>query len=326
MKAVVQEGFGPPDVLRLAEIDRPEIGSGEVLVRVRAAALNPYDWHMLRGDPKIARLIPGAVGLTKPRNPVAGLDAAGVVEAVGADVTELQAGDEVVGFCPGALAEYASARADTLIRKPARLTFEQAATLPIAATTALRGVREVGQVRDAHRVLIIGAAGGVGHFAVQVAAALGAEVTGVCGPGGTDLVRSLGAVRVIDYTTADFTRERARYDVVFDNVGNRPLRLVRRVLTPAGTLVLNGGGSPGEVIGPIAPMVGAAAINGLVRQHLRFLPARQDKDELTALAGLIGDGKLTPVIDRTYSLADTADGLRYVEAGHVHGKVVITVA
>jgi len=325
MKAVVQERFGQPDVLRLAEIDRPEIGPGEVLVRVRAAALNPYDWHMLRGDPKIVRLIPGAVGLTRPRNPVAGLDAAGVVEAVGGDVTELQAGDEVLGFCPGALAEYASAGADALVRKPASLTFEQAATLPIAATTALRGVKEVGQVREGNRVLIIGAAGGVGHFAVQVAAALGAEVTGVCGPGGTALVRSLGAARVIDYTASDFTRELARYDVIFDNVGNRPLRLVRRALTPAGTLVLNGGGSPGEVIGPIAPMLGAAAINGLVRQHLRFVPTRQDRKELTALAGLVDDGKLTPVIDRTYSLADTADALRYVEAGHVHGKVVIAV-
>jgi NADPH:quinone reductase-like Zn-dependent oxidoreductase len=326
MEAVVQERFGPPDVLRLAEIGKPEIGPAEVLVRVRAAALNPYDWHMLRGDPMIARLIPGAVGLTRPRNPVAGLDAAGVVEAVGADVSEFQAGDEVFGFCPGALAEYASAGQDALARKPARFTFEQAATLPIAATTALRGITETGQVRDGHRVLIIGAAGGVGHFAVQIAVAVGAEVTGVCGPGGADLVRSLGATRVIDYTAADFTRERARYDVIFDNVGNRPLRRVRHALTPAGTLVLNAGGSPGKVIGAVAPMLGAAAVNGLVRQHLRFLPARQDKEELAALAGLVDDGKVTPVIDRTYPLADTADGLRYVEAGHVHGKVVITVA
>jgi len=326
MKAVVQERFGPPDVLRLAEIDRPEVAPGEVLVLVRAAALNPYEWHMLRGDPKIARLIPGAVGLTRPRSPVAGLDAAGVVEAVGADVRDLQVGDEVFGFCPGALAEYASAKAGALVHKPASLTFEHAAALPIAATTALRGVSEVGKVHDGHRVLINGAAGGVGHFAVQIAAGLGAEVTGVCGPGGTELVRSLGASRVINYTTADFTRERGRYDVIFDNVGNRPLRQLRHALAPAGTLVLNGGGAPGTVIGPIGTMFGAAAVNGLVRQHLRFVPTRQDQAELTALAGLVDDGKLTAVIDRTYSLADTAAGLRYVEAGHVHGKVVITVA
>jgi NADPH:quinone reductase-like Zn-dependent oxidoreductase len=326
MKAIVQERFGSPDVLRLVEIERPDIGPGEVLVRVRAAALNPYDWHMLRGDPMIARLIPKAVGVTRPRNPVAGLDAAGVVDRVGAGVSGLQQGDEVLGFCPGALAEYAKCGADNLVRKPASLTFEQAATLPIAATTALRGVSGVGQVRDGDRVLIIGAAGGVGHFAVQLAANLGAEVTGVCGPGGTDLVRSLGAARVIDYTSADFTSERARYDVIFDNVGNRPLRLVRRALTPAGTLVLNGGGPPGKVIGAIAPMLGAAAVNGLVRQHLRFLPSRQDKEELSTLVALVDDGKLTAVIDRAYPLADTADGLRYVEAGHVHGKVVVTVA
>ena len=223
MKAIVQDQFGPPEVLRLADIDPPEIGPGDVLVRVHAAGLNPYDWHMLRGDPLIARLIPGAVGLTRPKYRVAGLDAAGVVEAAGADVRELSAGDEVLGFCPGAFAEYARAEAGKVVPKPAGLTFGQAAAIPIAATTALRGIREVGRVRAGHRVLVDGAAGGVGSYAVQIAAALAAEVTGVCSARSAELVRSLGAAHVIDYTTDDFTRESARYDVIFDNVGNRPL-------------------------------------------------------------------------------------------------------
>jgi NADPH:quinone reductase-like Zn-dependent oxidoreductase len=326
MKAIVQDRFGPPEVLRLAEIDLPEIGPGDVLVRVCAAGLNPYDWHMLRGDPLIARLIPGAVGLTRPKYRVAGLDAAGVVEAAGADVRGLSAGDEVLGFCPGAFAEYARAEAGKVVPKPAGLTFEQAAAIPIAATTALRGIREVGRVRAGHRVLVNGAAGGVGSFAVQIAASLGAEVTGVCSARNAELVRSLGAAHVIDYTTGDFTREPARYDVILDNVGNQPLSRLRRVLAPAGILVLNGGGSPGQVVGPLGAMARAAAVNGFVRQRLRFLPTREDRAELAAITVLIEDGKLTPVLDRTYPLADTAQGLRHVEGGHARGKVVITVA
>lgn len=326
MKAIVQDRFGPPGVLRLADIDLPEIGPGDVLVRVRAAGLNPYDWHMLRGDPLIVRLIPGAVGLTRPKYRVAGLDAAGVVEAVGADVRGLSAGDEVLGFCPGAFAEYARAEAGKVVPKPAGLTFEQAAAIPIAATTALRGMREVGRVRAGQRVLVNGAAGGVGSYAVQIAAALDAEVTGVCSTRNAELVRSLGAAHVIDYTTDDFTREAARYDVILDNVGNQPLSRLRRVLVPAGILVLNGGGSPGHVVGPVGAMLRAAAVNGFVRQRLRFLPTREDRAELAAITGLIEDGKLTPVLDQTYPLADTAQGLRHVEGGHARGKVVITVA
>ena len=326
MKAIIQDRFGPPEVLRLADIDPPEIGPGDVLVRVHAAGLNPYDWHMLRGDPLIARLIPGAVGLTKPKYRVAGLDAAGVVEAAGADVRELSAGDEVLGFCPGAFAEYARAEAGKVVPKPAGLTFEQAAAIPIAATTALRGIREVGQVRAGNRVLVNGAAGGVGSYAVQIAAVLAAEVTGVCSTRNAELVRSLGAAHVIDYTTDDFTRQPARYDVIFDNVGNRPLSRLRRALAPAGILVLNGGGSPGHVVGPLGTMLRAAVVNGFVRQHLRFLPTREDRAELAAIAALIEDGKLTPVLDRTYPMADTTEALRYVEGGHAHGKVVITVA
>jgi NADPH:quinone reductase-like Zn-dependent oxidoreductase len=212
------------------------------------------------------------------------------------------------------------------VPKPTGLTFEQAAAVPMAATTALRGIREVGAVRAGHRVLVNGAAGGVGMYAVQIAVALGAEVTGVCSTGNVELVRSLGAVDVVDYTADDFTDRRAQYDVILDNVGNRPLSRLRRALTPAGTLVLNAGGSPGRVVGAIAPMLRAVAVNGLVRQHLRILPPREDGAELAAVTGLIEEGKLTPVVDRTYPLAEVAKALTYVEQGHARGKVVVTVA
>jgi NADPH:quinone reductase-like Zn-dependent oxidoreductase len=325
MKAIVQERFGPPDVLRLAEIEPPEIGADDMLVRVHAAAVNPYDWHILRGDPLIARLM-GGVGLTRPKARVAGIDAAGRVEAVGANVHGLRPGDEVLGFCPGAFAEYARAEADKVVPKPAMLSFEQAAAVPMAATTALRGIRDVGEVRTGHQVLVIGAAGGVGTYAVQIAAALGAEVTGVCSARNVELVRSIGAAHVVDYTTEDFTDTPARYDVILDNVGNRPLSRLRRALSPTGTLVLNAGGSPGRVVGAVGSILRAVAVNGFVRQRLRPLPTKQNREELLTLTGLIEDGKLTPVLDRAYPLADTAEGLRHVEHGHARGKVVITVA
>ncbi len=325
MKAIVQERFGPPDVLRLVDTGLPGIGPDDVRVRVHAAALNPYDWHMLRGDPLIARLLPDGTGLRRPRHRVAGIDAAGRVEEVGANVRGLRPGDEVLGFCPGAFAEYASAEASKVVPKPAGLTFEQAAAVPMAAATALRGIREVGEVRAGHRVLVNGAAGGVGTYAVQIAVALGAEVTGVCSTGNVELMRSLGAAHVIDYTADDFTERPSHYDVIFDNVGNRPLGRLRRALTPAGTLVLNAGGSPGRVVGAMGPMLRAVVVNGLVRQRLRILPPRQDGAELAAVTELIEDRKLTPVLDRTYPLADTATGLGYVEQGHARGKVVVTV-
>ena len=250
MKAIVQERFGPPDVLRLVDIDLPEVGVDDVLVRVHAAALNPYDWHIVRGDPLVARLM-GGVGLTRPKARVAGIDAAGGVEAVGANVRGLRPGDEVLGFFQGAFAEYARAEADKVVPKPVSLSFEQAAAVPMAGATALRAIRDVGAVRAGHRVLINGAAGGVGTYAVQIAAALGAQVTGVCSTGNVELVRSIGAAHVVDYTKQDFTDGRARYDVILDNVCNRPLRRLRRAVTPTGTLVLNGGGSPGRVVGAV---------------------------------------------------------------------------
>jgi NADPH:quinone reductase-like Zn-dependent oxidoreductase len=324
MKAIVQERFGPPDVLRLADVDQPEPGAGDVLVRVRAAALNPYDWHMLRGDPRIARL--AGIGLTRPKARVAGIDAAGVVEAAGAGVRGLRPGDEVLGFCQGAFAEYVSAPADLLAPKPAGMTFEQAAAVPMAATTALRGIRQVGGVKAAHRVLVNGAAGGVGTFAVQIGAALGAEVTGVCSARNVELVRSAGAAHVIDYAADDFTEGAVRYDVILDNVGNHPLGRLRRALTPTGTLALNGGGSPGALFGPIASLLEVTVTNLFVRQRLRPLMPAQRREELLAVTGLIEAGKLVPVLDRTFPLADAAEGLRYVEAGHARGKVVVTVA
>ncbi len=324
MKAIVQERFGPPDVLRLVDTDAPEVGADDVLVRVHAAALNPYDWHIMRGDPLIARLM-GEVGLRKPKARVAGVDAAGRVEAVGANVGGLRPGDEVLGFCQGAFAQYARAQADKLVPKPGRLSFEQAAAVPMAGTTALRGIRDVGAVKAGHRVLVNGAAGGVGTYAVQIAAALGAEVTGVCSTRNVELVRSIGAAHVVDYTTEDFTDGRVRYDVILDNVGNRPLRRLRRALTPTGILVLNGGGSPGHVLGPVGSILRAVVVNRLVRERLRLLPHEQNSDQLLTLTGLIEAGKLTPVLDRTYPLADTAEGLRRVEQGHARGKVVITV-
>jgi NADPH:quinone reductase-like Zn-dependent oxidoreductase len=325
MKAIVQERFGPPDVLQLMDTDLPEVGADDVLVRVHAAALNPYDWHMLRGDPRVARLM-GGVGLTKPKSRVAGIDAAGRVEAVGANVRGLRPGDEVLGFCPGAFAEYARAEAAMVVPKPANLTFEQAAAVPMAAATALRGIQDVGEVRAEHRVLVNGAAGGVGTFAVQIAAALGAEVTGVCSTRNIELVRSIGAAHVLDYTTEDFTDGRVHYDVILDNVGNRPLSRLRQALTPTGTLVFNAGGSPGRVFGAVGSMLRVVAVDRFVRQRLRFIPTVQRRKDLLALTGLIEAGKLTPVLDRTYPLVDVAEGLRYVEQGHARGKVVVTVA
>src|SRR4249919_2047251 len=325
MRAIVQERFGPPDVLRLVDIDLPEVGADDVLVRVQAAALNPYDWHIMRGDPLVARLM-GGVGLTRPKARVAGVDAAGRVAAVGANVRGLRPGDEVLGFCPGAFAEYARAEADKVVPKPVSLTFEQAAAVPMAGATALRGIRDVGAVRAGQRVLVNGAAGGVGTYAVQIAAALGAEVTGVCSTRNIELVRSIGAAHVVDYTTEDFTGGRTRYEVILDNVSSLPLTRLRGALTPKGTLVLNGGGTPGHVFGPVAGIARAGVANVFVSQRLRPLPTRQNRQELLAVTGLIEDGKLMPVVGRTYPLANTAEGLRHVEQGHTRGKIVITVA
>ncbi|MER6077483.1 NAD(P)-dependent alcohol dehydrogenase [Streptomyces sp. NPDC001833] len=329
MKAIVQERFGPPDVLRPADIEAPEAGTGQVLVRIRAAALNPYDWHMLRGDPYVARLL-GSVGLTRPKSRVAGIDAAGEVVAVGAGVDGLRPGDEVLGFCPGAFAEYAVTTARLLVPKPAGLTFEEAAAVPMAAVTALRGIRTVGRAEAGQRVLVNGAGGGIGTFAVQIAADLGAEVTGVCSTRNAELVRSLGAAHVVDYTREDFTDRGERHDLILDNVGGRPLGRLRRALAPHGTLVANGGGAPGHVFGAMGSLLRVAAAGPFVRQRLRpILPAVPDgpvHEDLLAVTALVEAGRLAPVVDRTYPLADAAAGVRHVEQGHARGKAVISVA
>jgi NADPH:quinone reductase-like Zn-dependent oxidoreductase len=325
MKAIVQERFGPPDVLQFVDTDQPAIGADEVLVRVHAAALNPYDWHIMRGDPYVARLM-GTVGLTRPKPRVAGVDGAGTVEAVGANVRGLRPGDEVLGRFEGAFAEYARADANLVVAKPARLTFEQAAAVTMAGQTALRAIRDAGQVRAGQRVLVNGAAGGVGSFAVQIAVALGAEVTGVCSTGSVDLVRSIGAAHVVDHTKDDFTDGRVRYDVIQDNVGNQPLTRLRRALTPTGTLVINAGGPPsGQVFGPIGGILRVLAVNAVVRQRLRPLPDKWTREHLLAVVDLVEAGQLTPVVGRTYPLSDTAAAMRYLEQGHARGKVVVTV-
>ena len=324
MKAIVQDRFGPPDTLQLVDTEKPEIGSGDVLLRVHAAAVNPYDWHMVRGDPRVARLM-GGVGLTRPKARTAGVDVAGRVHDVGADVHGLRPGDEVFGFARGAFAEYATADAALVVPKPAGLTFEQAAAMPMAAVTALHAIRDRGRVQPGQRVLVNGAAGGVGTFAVRIAAALGAEVTGVCSARNTDLVRSIGATHVVDYTSEDFADGPVRYDLILDNVGNRSIRDLRRAVTPTGTVIVNGGGSPGHVIGAVGSILRAAIVNLFVRQQITMVPTTWSRDDLLAVAELVEAGTLRPVIDRTYPLADTAAGLRYVEAGHARGKVVITV-
>jgi NADPH:quinone reductase-like Zn-dependent oxidoreductase len=324
MKAIVQERFGPPDSLQLVDADRPAIGSGEVLLEVRAAAVNPYDWHMLRGDPRIARLM-GVVGVTRPKARIAGVDVAGRVEEVGADVRGLRPGDEVFGFARGAFAEYASADPALLVPKPVGLSFEHAAALPMAAVTALHAIRDRGRTQSGQRVLVNGAAGGVGTFAVQIAAALGAEVTGVCSARNVDLVRSIGAAHMIDYASEDFVDGPVRYDLILDNIGNRTIRDLRRAVTPNGRVIVNGGGSPGHIIGAVGSVLRAAMVNLFVRQQIMFLPTTQSQDDLLAVAEMVEAGTVRPVIDRTYPLADTSAGLRHVEAGHARGKVVITV-
>ena len=325
MKAITQERYGSPDVLALRDVDRPVAGDDEVLVRVHAAAVNALDWHFMRGDPYLARL---DMGVGAPKQKVRGRDFAGTVESVGRDVRDLGPGDEVFGDADGAFAEYVRVPADQVERKPATLTFEQAAAIPMAGRTALAGLREVAATGPGQRVLVNGASGGVGTFAVQVGTALGAEVTAVCSARNVDLVRSLGAAEVIDYTTTDFTRGERRYDVVFDLVGNHPLGALRRVTTPTGTVVLSGGGVSrgGSFFGPMGLIIRGGLAAKIVRgQRIRVLQTPAPKGLLAALAELVEAGKVKPVIDRTYKLAEVPDAIRYLETEHARAKVVVTV-
>lgn len=320
MKAIVQHKYGAPEaVLELQDIDQPVLGDDEVLVRVQAASVNPADWHLMRGSPYVVRL--AGYGLRRPKNPVPGTDVAGVVDAVGKDVTRHRPGDEVFGWCRGAFAEYACAAEGQFVPKPANITFEQAAAIPIAATTALQGLRDKGQLRPGQTVLVIGASGGVGTFAVQIAKALGAEVTGVCSTRNMEMVRSIGADHVIDYSREDFIRGGQRYDLVFQLAGTRSPSDCRRALNPKGTLVLSSG--DGRLSG-IDRIVTAMLSSPFVSQRLVTWVARMSNGDLLTLTGLIEAGEVTPVIDRTYALSETLAAIRYLEEGHARGKVVIT--
>jgi len=322
MKAVVRERYGPPDVLRLEEVERPVVQDRDVLVGVRAASVNVADWLALRGRPYVAR--PAYGGLRHPRDRPLGKDVGGQVVAVGSNVKRLQPGDEVFGLCEGSFAEYVVTGEDNLVRKPVGLTFEQAAAVPLAAATALRNLRDNGQVRPGQKVLINGAAGGMGSFAVQIAKWLGGEVTGVCSTRNVDLVRSIGADHVIDYTQEDFTRNGNVYDVILDNVMNHSLSECRRALTTEGILILNNGTGGGRWIGPLGRMGVALVLSAFIRQRVRLavLPSNQD---LVMLKEWIEADDIKPVIDRTYPLGQTAEALRCVGAGHAQGKVIIDV-
>lgn len=326
MKAVVQHEYGSPDVLAFADVDKPEPAAGEVLVRVHAASVNARDWHVLRGDPYIAR--PSAdLGLRRPNVAIRGTDFAGHVEAVGPGVTDVQVGAEVYGEAPRAFAEYVAVPQDRVAAKPAGLGFEEAAALPLAANTALMGLRDTAKVRRGQHVLINGAAGGVGTFAVQIAKVLGATVTAVCSTRNVDLLRSLGADDVVDYSTSDFSRRDRRYDVILDLVGNRSLTALRRALVRRGVLVLSGGGlyGGGSVFGPLGLMIRGQLSRPFVPQRVVMFNAVPSKANLTTLREYADAGQLTPVIDRTFPLSAAAEAIRYVETGHTRGKVVITV-
>jgi NADPH:quinone reductase-like Zn-dependent oxidoreductase len=321
MQAIVQDTYGSADVLRLARIARPEIGDSEVLIRVHAASVHIGDWHVMTGLPYLLRVV--GFGFRAPKARVRGMDVAGTVEAVGQNVTQFQAGDEVFGTCAGSFAEQAAARVDTLARKPANLTFEQAAAVPTSAVAALQALRNAGGIKPSDEVLIIGASGGVGLFAVQIAKAFGAEVTGVCSTANVDLVRSVGADHVIDYTEEDFTQSGQQYDVILVMGGNRSLSQLKRALRPGGTLVPVGTEEGNRWVGGNA-WIQAMLLSRLVR-HLRPLASEPNQADLQFLTELIEAGKITPVIDKAYPLSDVPDALRYLHEGNARGKVVIAV-
>jgi NADPH:quinone reductase-like Zn-dependent oxidoreductase len=327
MKAIVCHGYGAPhDVLRSADVEEPEVTDEGVLVRVRAASVNPADWHLIRGTPYIARL---QVGLRKPSFRVPGCDVTGQVTAVGKNVTTLQPGDEVFGspFLRGfgAFAERVSVSTDLLGRKPANLSFVQAAAVPLAASTALQALRDQGPVEPGDKVLIVGASGGVGTFAVQIAKSLGAEVTGVCGTTNTDMVRSLGADHVIDYTREDFTESGQRYDLILQLAGTASASDCRRALAPKGTLILNSGESGGHWIGAFGRVLKAKSLTPFVSQKMVTFTVKPNMKDMEVLKQLIESGEVTPVIDRTYSLSEVPEALRYLEEGRTRGKTVIRV-
>jgi NADPH:quinone reductase-like Zn-dependent oxidoreductase len=323
MKAIVQDRYGSADVLEFRDIDDPVVGDGDVLVRVHAAGCGPDVWHLMTGMPYMAR---PAIGLRQPKVGVRGWDVAGTVEAVGANVKGFLPGDQVMGTAEGSFAELVIAQPDKLVAKPAGLSFEQAAAVPISGTTALRAVRDKGAVQPGQAVLVIGAAGGVGSLAVQIAKAFGGKVTAVCSTSKADLVRSIGADDVIDYTREDFADGSRRWEVILDTAGRRPLSQLRRALTPKGTLVIVGGDGGGHWTGGFfRGMLRAPLVSLFVGQKLGGLNSKVKQEDLQALKELIEAGKVTPVIDRTYPLIEAPDAIRYLADGHARGKIVITV-
>jgi NADPH:quinone reductase-like Zn-dependent oxidoreductase len=325
MKATVQDTYGSTDVLELRDIDKPVPTDNEVLVRVHAAGLHRGDWHVMTGLPYLIRVVVPTLGLRKPKVPVLGMDVAGRVEAVGAQVTRFQPGDEVFGWCDGAFAEYACAGEDHFAAKPANLSFEQAAVVPISGFAALQAVRDSGEVRPGQQVLVIGAAGAVGWFAVQLAKAFGAQVTGVASTTQVELVRSIGADEVIDYTRTDVTDGTRQWDLIVDTGGRRSLSQLRRALTPKGTLVIVGGEGGGRWMGGFLRNLRAPLLSRFVGQRLRMLTSKPGQEDLQVLRELIEAGKLTPRIGRTYPLTDVPEAMRALEAGNTRGKLVITV-
>jgi NADPH:quinone reductase-like Zn-dependent oxidoreductase len=325
MKAIVQDTYGSTEVLEFRDIDRPVPKDNQVLIRVHAAGLHRGDWHVMTGLPYLIRFVVPDLGLRKPKVPVRGMDVAGTVAAVGEHVTRFQPGDAVFGWCDGSFAEYACAPEDNLALKPTTLSFEQAAVVPISGFAALQGLRDQGQVQPGQQVLIIGAAGGVGVFAVQLAKAFGAQVTGVCSTTQVELVRSIGADDVIDYTRDDVTDGTRHWDLILDTAGRRTLSQLRRALTPRGTLVIVGGEGAGRWMGGFTRNLRAPLLSRFVGQRLRMLASKPRHEDLQTLRELSEAGKLTPVIDRTYPLREVPEAIRQLEAGHTRGKIVITV-
>jgi NADPH:quinone reductase-like Zn-dependent oxidoreductase len=322
MKAALYRCYGPPEVVKLEETAKPVPKDNQVLIRVRAASVNPYDWHFMRGSPYLVRLL---VGVGTPKDPRLGVDFAGTIEAVGKDVKRFRVGDEVFGGADGAFGQYVAIReGGSLAAKPTTANFEQAAAIPIAGITALQGMRDLGHVRPGQKVLINGASGGVGTYAVQIAKAYGAEVTGVCSTRNVEMVRALGADHVLDYTREDFTRGPERDDVIFDTVGNRSFSDYARVLKPQGTYIV-AGGPPGDWIGPMMGFIKVVLLGPFMHQRFVALSAQMNQADLTELAALMQSGKIMSVIDRSYPLGNISTAIAYLETGHARGKVVIDV-
>jgi NADPH:quinone reductase-like Zn-dependent oxidoreductase len=322
MKAAVYARYGPPEVVQITDVEKPVPNDDEVLIKVRAASVNPYDWHFMRGMPYPVRI---AAGLRQPKDKRLGVDVAGQVEAVGRNVTQLKPGDEVFGLCKGAFAEYACASESRVGVKPDNVTFEQVAAVPIAAFSALQGLRDKGNLQPGQKVLINGAAGGVGTFAVQIAKSFGADVAGVCSTRNVDRVRSIGADHVLDYIREDFTKGAQRYDLILDCVGNQSLSALRRVLNPKGIYVQVGGPTGRWLIGFLIRLIKMLLLSRFVSQRLVIVGAKSSKEDLTILSNLMSTRKVRPVIDKSYSLSEVPEAIRYVEAGHARGKVVINL-